>query len=137
MFVNELAQRAQIPPHVVRYYTRIGLLKPSRRAENGYKVFIERDIKQLKFVIKAKALGFTLTEIAQILDEANNGKTPCPFVRATLEQRIKENRRKLEKLMELQQYMENALAQWKNLPDSMPHGDTVCRLIESIDLALK
>ncbi len=125
----------QIPAHVVRYYTRIGLLKPSSRAKNGYKVFIERDVKRLKFIIKAKALGFTLSEIAKILDEANHGKTLCPLVRTTLEQRIKENRRKLEELMALQQLMEKALGQWKNMPDGAPHGDTVCHLIESVDIS--
>jgi len=135
MFVNEVAQRAQIPAHVVRYYTRIGLLKPSHRAENGYKVFNEPDINRLKFIRKAKALGFTLSEIEKILNEASHGKTPCPLVRATLEQRIKENRRKLEELMALQQQMEKALAQWKDMPDGTPHGDTVCHLIESIDIS--
>ena len=134
MFINEVAQRAQIPAHVVRYYTRIGLLKPKSRAENGYKVFVEQDVKRLKFIIKAKALGFTLSEIAKILDEASCGKTPCPLVRTTLEQRIRENRRKLEELMVLQQMMEKALVQWQKMPDGMPHGDTVCHLIESIDI---
>jgi DNA-binding transcriptional MerR regulator len=135
MFVNEMAQSAQVPTHVVRYYTRIGLLKPKYRAENGYKVFTEPDVKRLKFIRKAKALGFTLSEIEKILNEASQGKTPCPLVRTTLEQRIKENSRKLEELMALQQQMEKALVQWQNMPDVMPKGDTVCHLIESIDIS--
>ncbi len=98
-------------------------------------MFVEQDVKRLKFIIKAKALGFTLSEIAKILDEASCGKTPCPLVRTTLEQRIKENRRKLEELMALQQLMEKAMVQWHNMPDGMPHGDMVCHLIESIDIS--
>jgi DNA-binding transcriptional MerR regulator len=136
MFVNEIAQQTQIPAHVVRYYTRIGLLKPGRHVENGYKVFGERDIKRLRFIRKAKALGFTLNDIERILDEASHGKTPCPLVRVTLEQRIKENRRKLEEMMTLQHQMEKTLALWKNMPDAMPHGDTICHLIESTKVEL-
>jgi len=134
MFVNEVAQRAQVPAHVVRYYTRIGLLKPSNRAENGYKVFIERDLKRLKFIRQAKALGFTLNEIGQILDKASHGKTSCPMVRITIEKRIEENRHKLAKLMVLQQQMEKALAQWNKMPDGMPDGETLCPLIEAINI---
>ncbi|MDM8560121.1 MerR family transcriptional regulator [Candidatus Parabeggiatoa sp. HSG14] len=138
MFVNEIAQRTQIPAHVVRYYTRIGLLKPSRHVENGYKVFSKQDVKRLKFIRKAKALGFTLNDIERIIEEANHGKTPCSLVRVTLEQRIKENRRKLEELMTLQHQMEKTQALWRNMPDgSMPNGDMVCYLIESTEIELK
>jgi DNA-binding transcriptional MerR regulator len=134
MFVNEVAQCTQIPAHVVRYYTRIGLLKPSRHPENSYKVFSGRDVKRLKFIRKAKILGFTLNEIRQILEEVSHGKTPCPLVRVILEQHIKENLRKLEELMKLQQEMEKAFAQWEDMPDAVPHGDTMCHLIESVEI---
>jgi len=93
MFINELAQRAQVSAQIVRYYTRIGLLTPTGRANNGYKLFIESDIRWLKFIRKAKLFGFTLKEIAQILAKANHGETPCPLVREVFEQHLQENRR--------------------------------------------
>lgn len=134
IFINELAQRAQVPAQIVRYYTRIGLLIPAGRANNGYKLFIESDIQRLKFIRKAKLLGFTLKEIAQILAKANHGETPCPLVREFFEQHLRENRRKLEELMKLQRQLEKILAQWQNMPNRIPHGKTLCHLIESIDI---
>jgi DNA-binding transcriptional MerR regulator len=134
MFVSELAQRAQVSPHIVRYYTHIGLLKPSNRAHNGYRIFTEPDVKRLKFIRKAKALGFTLNEIAKILDKANHGETPCPLVREAFERHLQENRRKLEELMTFQEKMEEILLKWKQMPNSFPNGDSVCHLIESIEI---
>lgn len=80
----------------------------------------------------AKALGFTLTEIAQILDEAKQGNSPCPLVREIIVRHIAENRRKIQELKRVQRTMEDALDKWKNLKNSMPNGDSVCRLIESV-----
>ena len=133
MTVNEVARRADVPPHVVRYYSRIGLLKPARHPENGYKLFKQEDVKHLRFIRKAQGLGYTLSEIDEILHHAHHGESPCPVVREILQRHIEENRRKVEALLRLQRRMEEALEQWKAMPDGVPDGHTVCVLIESME----
>jgi len=135
MMVNQLARRAATPPHVVRYYSRIGLLRPLRDPENGYKRFDISDIGRLRFIRRAKSLGFTLSEIAEILDHASHGESPCPRVREIISARIEDNRRQLEEMTALQSRMESALEQWESMPDANPDGHTLCHLIESIDKA--
>ena len=49
MRVSELAKNLEVNPDTVRYYTRIGLLRPRKNAENGYKEYDERDISRLNF----------------------------------------------------------------------------------------
>jgi len=131
MTVSELASTTNVTPHVVRYYTRIGLLKPTRDPRNDYQHFSETDIKHLRFIRKAQELGYTLSEIKEILYHANHGESPCPAVRSILERRIEETRRKVDELQQLQQRMEEALAEWCKMPDSVPDGHTICHLIES------
>lgn len=133
MKVNELAREAGATPDVVRYYTRIGLLTPQRDPANGYKRFSPRDARRLRFIRRAKSLGFSLSEIAEILNHAEHGESPCPRVREILERHIQENRRELLELMALQERMERALARWSEMPDGIPDGHTVCHLIESIE----
>jgi MerR family Zn(II)-responsive transcriptional regulator of zntA len=133
MKVNELARHAGATPDVVRYYTRIGLLEPSRDPSNGYKRFSHRDLRRLRFIRQAKRLGFSLSEIAEILGHAERSESPCPRVRQILESRIRENGRRLLELMALQERMERALARWNEMPDGVPDGHTVCHLIESIE----
>ncbi|MFN2393382.1 MAG: MerR family DNA-binding protein, partial [Pyrinomonadaceae bacterium] len=84
------------------------------------------------FIKSAKALGFTLTEIAHILDEAKHGNSPCPLVREIIVYHIEENKRKIQELKLLQRKMEKSLNDWSNMEDSMPNGESVCHLIESV-----
>jgi DNA-binding transcriptional MerR regulator len=127
-----LARQAQVPVHVVRYYTRIGLLRPARDPANGHKLFAEAHLKRLRFILQAKALGYTLREIGAIIREAERGKSPCPRVREIIEQRIADNRQRLEETLSLQRRMERALRAWAKMPDGVPDGKAVCRLIEAI-----
>ena len=131
--VNELAIKANAPAHVVRYYTRIGLLKPRAQQENGYRLFGSQDARRLRFIRLAKRLGFTLNEIRQITEHAEHVESPCGDVRRIIQGRIEENRAKIEAMRLLQNRMEDALAAWETMPDGIPDGNHVCHLIESFD----
>ena len=131
MTASVLAKRAEVPLFTVRYYTRIGLLKPSRDMRNGYKVYKSSDRDRLKFISAAKELGFTLAEIEEILGHAVHGDSPCPMVRDVVEKRIEENKEKIRELKRLQKRLEAAAEMWKKMKNSEPDGHSVCRLIES------
>jgi len=111
----------------------MGLLHPKRHPENGYRLYQPRDIKRLLFIRQAKHLGFTLHEIASITHDADRKHSPCPRVRKILERRIDDNRQQLSDLLGLQNRMEHALSQWRDMPDGVPDGESVCYLIESFD----
>ena len=128
--VTELANRSGATPHTVRYYTRMGLLRPGRNPDNGYRLYECRDVSWLRFIRQAKRLGYTLNEIRGILHDLDQGRSPCPRVRGILLRRIVENRRKLKELTALQARMEQALEQWAGIPDDVPGGHSVCHLIE-------
>ena len=132
--VNELAIRANAPAHVVRYYTRIGLIEPTSQQDNGYRLFSSKDATRLRFIRLAKQLGFTLKEIREITRHAEHGESPCEDVRRIVQNHISENRVKIEEMLKLQNRMEHALTQWEAMPDGMPDGNSVCHLIESFDL---
>jgi len=129
--VSELSKVAQATPDSIRHYVRIGLLKPTRNPDNGYKLFSSNDVKKVKFIRRAKGLGFTLHDIQVIFDHSNSGRSPCPLVRKIIQQRINENRDRLVELNKLQQRMDEALEKWKSMPDGEPDGDAICYLIES------
>ncbi|CAN5884086.1 N/A [soil metagenome] len=129
---NVLAKKSEVSLYTVRHYTRIGLLKPSRNLRNGYKIYQPSDATRLRFIQAAKNLGFSLSEIADVLDEAKHGNSPCPMVREIVVRRIEENRRKIKEMQKLQRKMENALQDWSKMKNSMPDGDSVCHLIESV-----
>jgi len=61
--VSELSKAAKTTADAIRHYARIGLLAPSRAPVNGYKLFGGEDIKKVKFICRAKGLGFSLRDI--------------------------------------------------------------------------
>ena len=126
-----LAKQASVPLFTVRYYTRIGLLRPSRDLRNGYKIYKSADVERLRFISAAKELGFTLAEIEEILGHAAHGDSPCPMVRDVVEKRIEENKEKIRQLKRLQTRLETAAKMWSTMKNSEPDGHSVCRLIES------
>ncbi len=130
--VGELSKTAQTTADTIRHYVRIGLLAPSRHPENNYKLFSTDDIKKLKFISRAKRLGFTLQDIKLIFEHASRGDSPCPAVRDTIQRRIEQNRTVLAELNDLQERMDEALKKWQTMPDGYPDGEAICHLIESI-----
>lgn len=129
--VNQVARETGVPAHTVRYYTRIGLLRPGRRRDNGYKQFTAREVQRLNFIRRAQKLGFSLGEIEEIVSLANRGETPCPRVREILAQRLLQTRANLDELAALVHRIETALEQWAAMKDGVPDGDAVCTLIEA------
>lgn len=65
--IGQIAKRAGVRIDTVRYYERNGLLTPAGRMPSGYRRYGELELKRLRFIRRAKALGFTLEEIKQLL----------------------------------------------------------------------
>lgn len=137
MQVKELADNAGVTAEAVRYYTRIGLLKPMRERSNRYRKYARNDLIRLKFIRRAKTLGFTLTEIQEILKASEKLQSPCPLVRGMITERIAENRRHMREAMDLQRRMEDATKRWVSMPDTIPAGDSICHLIEQATNAME
>jgi len=132
MTVNDLAKRADVPPHVVRYYTQRGLLHPKRNARNGYREYAAADLYRLKFICRAKRVGFTLTDIEMILGDADRGVSPCLQVRRLVRHRATENDERLADAQRLQQRIREAVKTWETVPDRPPDHESLCRLIDAI-----
>ena len=65
--IGQLAKQSGVPVDTVRHYERIGLLEPAARLASGYRRYGEAEQKRLRFIRRAKALGFTLDEIRGLL----------------------------------------------------------------------
>lgn len=65
--IGQLARAARVSTHTIRYYEKAGLLPPPARRPSGYREYTERELLQLKFVRQARALGFGLDEVSELL----------------------------------------------------------------------
>ena len=130
MRVNELAERVHATPDTVRYYTRIGLLTPEKSIDNGYKDYNSEDQKRLVFILKARSLGMSVSEIKEIIKLADKGNSPCCRVRAIVDKHINETKIKIDEMQHQLSYMQQAADTWEKRPDGQPDGHMVCELIE-------
>ena len=73
MTIGALARAAGVNVETVRYYARRGLLVTPERAGGGYRRYGDDALWRLQFVARAKQLGFTLTEIAELLAASGAG----------------------------------------------------------------
>ncbi len=113
MKIGEVAKAAGIGIDAVRFYEREGLLPKPARRPSGYREFTSDVVVSLRFIKRAKELGFSLKEIAELLRlEASEGTTPAE-VREHAEAKLED----LEERIRALQRMRRAL---RKLVESCP-----------------
>ncbi len=75
-------------PKTIRYYETVGVLPPPHRGENRYRRYSKEAVELLQFIKKAQGLGFTLSEIKEVVDLRRSGHAPCVHVRVLVERKI-------------------------------------------------
>jgi MerR family gold-responsive transcriptional activator of gol and ges genes len=65
--IGQASERAGVSAKMIRYYEEIGLLPEVARTESGYRVYGENDIHTLRFIRRARDLGFSIEEIGDLL----------------------------------------------------------------------
>src|SRR5215472_16339158 len=83
MRIGQLAAQAAVNVQTLRYYERRGLMPATRRQASGYREYDAEAVSRVKFIKHAQALGFTLGDIAELLEH-----TACPEVQARAERAI-------------------------------------------------
>ena len=66
MNIKDVSERTKLPAKTIRYYEDIGLITPQRSA-NGYRAFRDTDLHKLRFLARARALGFTIEDCRNLL----------------------------------------------------------------------
>jgi MerR family transcriptional regulator, copper efflux regulator len=67
MTIGQAAASSGVPPKTIRYYEELGLLRPVERLANSYRAYDDSDIQTLRFIRRARDLGFSLEEIDKLL----------------------------------------------------------------------
>ena len=136
MKVGELAKNLNVTSDTVRYYTRIGLLKPNISDTNSYRQYTYLDRKRLHFILNARYLGFSIKDIQEILNESTKGVSSCPVVRKLIKKRLEETERQFQQMLTLRKRMKSAIKLWSDKPDKAPTSEMVCYLIEDFSQTL-
>lgn len=130
MHVSELADCLTVSADTVRYYTRIGFLSPRQNPSNHYKEYGAQEKERLNFILSARQLGFSVSDIRQLLEQADTGKTACPMARRLIERRLQQTEERFQETILLREKMKLAIRDWASKPDKDPSDHMICHLIE-------
>lgn len=106
--IGQLAKRTGVPIDTVRHYERIGLLRPAARLASGYRRYGDVELKRLRFIRRAKALGFTLDEIHELL--ALSAGRNVQSIRRAASTRLADVERRIEELTRIRESLRRLIA---------------------------
>src|SRR5512145_3014081 len=130
MRVTDIATRAGVGAHTVRYYVRAGLLIPTRDPSNNYRRFREEDVVRLRFIKAVQALGFSLAEVQDMLSMMDEGGCPCAFIHKRVGDKLLEARGEMHALARRIELMQSLYDDWSDASrDGRRVGD-LCRELE-------
>ena len=112
MNIGEAAEKTGLPAKTIRYYEDIGLIRPSR-GENGYRDYCEQDLHRLRFLQRARSLGFSVEECRQLLSLYADRNRASSEVKAMANQHLKR--------------IENKIAELEGLRKTLKHLVRRCR----------
>ncbi len=95
----------------IRYYESIGLMPDPPRSAKGYRIYSSEHVTRLGFVIRARALGFTLEEIRGLLTLVEGGRHSCAEVRDLASQHLENVREKIRDLRRVESVLATTIGQ--------------------------
>jgi Hg(II)-responsive transcriptional regulator len=90
MTIGQAARRAGVGIETIRYYERRGLLAETPKSASGYRDFDDAAVERILFIRRAKELGFTLTEIKELLNLRVDSDRNCDDVRIIAEDKMRD-----------------------------------------------
>lgn len=126
MNIGEAARASGVSPKMIRHYESLGLIPPVARSDAGYRRYGSNDIHRLAFIARARDLGFSIAEIARLVDLWQDQSRPSAHVKALALEHVAQLDEKIGQLQEMKATLERLAASC--------HGDDrpECPILDSL-----
>ena len=112
MNIGQASKASGVTTKMIRYYDEIGLVRPSARTDANYREYDEREINELRFIRRARSLGFSMPEITQLLSLWRDRERPSREVKAIAEKHVNE--------------LDARIAEMQTMADTLRHLSHCC-----------
>ena|SRR5579871_3694541 len=126
--IGQVAERGGVNLQTIRYYEREGLLPEPPRLQSGYRMFPENTVRRVHFIKRAQDLGFTLSEIKELLVLRIDGKRNRADVRSLAQTKIDDIEEKIRTLKKMKRVLSELTERCSECGPS-----SECPILDSID----
>lgn len=134
--IGNLAALTGLSSKSIRYYEQEKLIPKARRSHSGYRLYDESIIERLRFIQKAKAIGFHLEDIRRFLELTDKGKPCCDRVQEWSNIRLQELDEQIKFISNLRDRLAHYQEEWKaesKRKQKFPESE-ICQLIQGVKL---
>lgn len=130
MKIGEIAKASGVGIDTLRYYEKEGLLRPAGRSDSGYRHYDQQAVQQMQFILKAKALGFSLQEIRELLSlRIDREHQPCSSVKDLAQAKLKNIETKIAELQRMHKALQRITDQCCGGPEPAIH----CSILDALE----
>lgn len=127
--VRQIAKKSKLNVETIRYYEKIKIMPNPKRRESGYRFYTNDDLARLKFIIRAKELGFTLKEIKELLSIKIDSTSKCGDLKKIAEEKINDITKRIKDLNNIKRHLTKLAAQCVN--EELSTDD--CPIVKALD----
>ena len=106
MHIGQASAQSGVSQRMIRHYETIGLIPKAARRDSGYRDYGDKDVHTLRFIRRARDVGFPIEEIGQLLALWHDRERTSANVKAVASARIEELRRKEREIREMRRSLE-------------------------------
>jgi MerR family Zn(II)-responsive transcriptional regulator of zntA len=128
--IGELAKRNGLKTDTLRFYDKQKLLTPSSRSDSGYRLYTSTDEEHLRFILRAKRIGFSLTDIAELLTiELEKANMTCADVKVIVDHKLTDIEAKIAELNYFRDSLKRLSDDCCGGPESAEH----CSILDALE----
>lgn len=101
MNIGQAAKASGVTAKMIRYYESIQLIKAGKRTDAGYRIYGDNDVHMLRFIKRARTLGFSLEQISDLLSLWQDPARASADVKAIAQEHVAQLERRIRELTEM------------------------------------
>ena len=106
MQIKAFAAASGMKPKTIRYYEAIGLIPNAQRSKNGYRVYDQQDVEDMRFIRRCRDLAIPIVEIKKLVEAKRAGGVNCAIADQILDTQLEKIKRQIRELRQLQTSLE-------------------------------
>ncbi|MCV2216915.1 Cu(I)-responsive transcriptional regulator [Thauera sp. Sel9] len=110
MNIGEAARASGVSAKMIRYYESVGLIPPAARTDSGYRAYTGSDVHMLRFIRRARDLGFAVAEIHDLLGLWRDRSRKSADVKRVAQQHIADLQRRIDELRQMADTLQTLVA---------------------------